>query len=144
MLVHYSQADWMIDFFGKFNTRIDEKGDEQIDFENSPGLKLYVFEKTPKISTYLFALAAGTYKVSEEPAQDTNYPHFRLLMRNNLKSPLTVEEVSIIVKQAISNYENLFGIKYPFAKLDFVMCPEFKYGGMENVGCICYSENHFV
>ena len=65
-------------------------------------------------------------------------------MRNNLKSPLSVEEVSIMVKQAISNYETLFGIKYPFAKLDFVMCPEFKYGGMENVGCICYSENHFV
>ena len=67
MLVHYSQADWMIDFFGKLNTKIDEKGDEQINFENSPGLKLYVFEKTPKISTYLFALAAGTYKVCEEP-----------------------------------------------------------------------------
>jgi aminopeptidase N len=65
-------------------------------------------------------------------------------MRNNLKSPLTVEEVSVIYRQAISNYEKLFGIPYPFEKLDFVMCPEFKYGGMENVGCICFSESHFV
>ena len=24
------------------------------------------------------------------------------------------------------------------------MCPEFKYGGMENVGCICYGETYFT
>ncbi len=48
------------------------------------------------------------------------------------------------MRAAISNYEKLFQIKYPFEKLDFVMCPEFKYGGMENVGCITYSESHFV
>lgn len=65
-------------------------------------------------------------------------------MRNNLKSPLTVEEIVPIMRAAISNYEKLFQIKYPFEKLDFVMCPEFKYGGMENVGCITYSESHFV
>jgi|LauGreDrversion4_2_1035121.scaffolds.fasta_scaffold344274_2 aminopeptidase N len=65
-------------------------------------------------------------------------------MRNNLKSPLTVEEIVPIVRSAITNYETLFLTKYPFEKLDFVMCPEFKYGGMENVGCITYSESHFV
>jgi len=29
---------------------------------------------------------------------DERFPPFRLLMRNNLKSPLSVEEVSIMVK----------------------------------------------
>jgi aminopeptidase N len=63
-------------------------------------------------------------------------------MRRNLKSPLPVHEVTSIARNAISNYEKLFAIKYPFKKLDLVMCPEFKYGGMENVGCICYSETY--
>jgi aminopeptidase N len=61
-------------------------------------LHLYVFEATPKISTYLFALAAGAYKICKEQIMDERFPPFRLLMRNNLKSPLSVEEVSIMVK----------------------------------------------
>ena len=35
----------------------------------------------------------------------------------------------------------MFGMRYPFSKLDHVMCPDFKYGGMENAGCITYAEN---
>jgi aminopeptidase N len=70
-------------------------------------------------------------------------PPVRLIMRSNLKSPLTVEEVSVIAKKAVGNFERLFGIKYPFEKLDLVMCPELKYGGMENVGCICFNETYF-
>lgn len=64
-------------------------------------------------------------------------------MRRNLKSPLNVDEVADIANKAVRNFENLFDFKYPFEKLDLVMCPEFKYGGMENVGCICFSENTF-
>ena len=64
-------------------------------------------------------------------------------MRNNLKYPLSVEEVGEIATQAVKNFEELFNYKYPFEKLDLVMCPEFKYGGMENVGCITFSENNF-
>jgi aminopeptidase N len=74
---------------------------------------------------------------------EADMPAIRLIMRNNLKSPLSVEEVSIISKKAVRNFEKLFGIKYPFEKLDLVMCPEFKYGGMENVGCICFGETYF-
>ena len=67
----------------------------------------------------------------------------RLLMRNNLKSPLTLDEVAAIATNAVRNFESLFAVKYPFEKLDMVMCPDFKYGGMENVGCICFSEINF-
>lgn len=63
-------------------------------------------------------------------------------MRNNLKNPLLIEEVAVMAKSAVKNYERLFDMKYPFEKLDLVMCPEFKYGGMENVGCICYGETY--
>jgi aminopeptidase N len=63
-----------------------------------------------------------------------------MLRKNfNFINPIEVIQVA---KQAIRNYEYLFKQKYPFSKLDHVMCPEFKYGGMENVGCIEYSEVH--
>ena len=42
--------------------------------------------------------------------------------------------------QSIKTYEQLFLVKYPFRKLDHVICPDFKYGGMENAGCITFSE----
>jgi aminopeptidase N len=51
--------------------------------------------------------------------------------------------VAVIAKRAVKNFESLFSFKYPFEKLDLIMCPEFKYGGMENVGCICFSEINF-
>ena len=65
-------------------------------------------------------------------------------MRKNLKSPLSLERVSSIARTAIRNFESLFCIKYPFEKLDLIMCPEFKYGGMENVGCITYAESYLI
>jgi aminopeptidase N len=57
----------MIEFFGPLLTFVDENGDPQHDFLNGPALQLYIFDKTPKISTYLYALAAGAYKICMEP-----------------------------------------------------------------------------
>ena len=62
-------------------------------------------------------------------------------MRNNVYA-LKSEFIFSIANKTIRNYESLFKVKFPFTKLDYVMCPEFKYGGMENVGCITYAENY--
>lgn len=37
--------------------------------------------------------------------------------------------------------EELFGMPYPFEKLDHVICPDVRYSAMESAGCITYSEN---
>lgn len=34
----------------------------------------------------------------------------------------------------------MFGCKYPFAKLDHVLCPDVRYAAMESAGCITYAE----
>ena len=34
----------------------------------------------------------------------------------------------------------MFGIKFPFPKLDHVLCPDVRYAAMESAGCITYSE----
>jgi len=83
----------MIEFFGHKMNFVNENGDPEHSINDVPPLHLYVFEPTPKISTYLFALAAGDYAICQEKERDERFPPFRLLMRNNLKSPLTVEEV---------------------------------------------------
>lgn len=37
-------------------------------------------------------------------------------------------------------YKDLFGKPYAFRKYDQVFVPEFNEGGMENVGCVTYTE----
>lgn len=48
-----------------------------------------------------------------------------------------------VTKTTIDFYQKSFGQRYPFSKVDHVMCPDYKYGAMENVGCITYSDNRF-
>ena len=46
-----------------------------------------------------------------------------------------------ITKTTIAFYQKSFGQKYPFSKIDHVFCPDYKYGAMENVGCITYTDS---
>ena len=48
-----------------------------------------------------------------------------------------------VTKITIEFYQKNFGARYPFSKLDHVMCPDYKFGAMENVGCITYSDSKF-
>jgi len=32
-------------------------------------------------------------------------------------------------------------IPYPYSKVDSIICPEYNFGAMENVGCISYTEH---
>ena len=33
-------------------------------------------------------------------------------------------------------------IPYPYSKLDSVICPEYNFGAMENVGCVTFNESY--
>ena len=49
-----------------------------------------------------------------------------------------------IIKTTINFFQKSFGARYPFTKVDHVFCPDYKYGAMENVGCITYADSYFV
>jgi aminopeptidase N len=49
-----------------------------------------------------------------------------------------------VTKTTIDFYQESFGARYPFSKVDHVFCPDYKYGAMENVGCITYADNRTV
>jgi aminopeptidase N len=46
-----------------------------------------------------------------------------------------------VSKSTIDFYQKSFGQRYPFSKVDHVFCPDYKYGAMENVGCITYADS---
>jgi len=44
--------------------------------------------------------------------------------------------------KAMAFYEKFFGYKFPFEKYDTVMCTEYNWGAMENVGVVTFTENY--
>lgn len=49
-----------------------------------------------------------------------------------------------VTKTTLDFYQKSFGARYPFTKVDHVFCPDYKYGAMENVGCITYGDNRMI
>ncbi len=93
------------------------------------------FARSPKISTYLVALAVGDFGCVEGAADGT---------------PIRVcavpekKELGRFALQAAENflgyYNRYYGIRYPFKKLDMVAIPNYEWGGMENTAAIFYKE----
>ena len=98
----------------------------------------YIFEETPRISTYLYGLCAGPYYCIEnkEPAPTK----LRLFMRESLKNYGEPQEIFRITTAGMKFYSEYFGCPYPFGKYDQIFCPEYNMGAMENVGLITFNE----
>lgn len=95
------------------------------------------FPVTPKIATYLFSLHAGPYHMMRD--QYGEVP-LRIFVRPALAKYLNSNEWFMVTKRGFKFFESYFGVKYPFAKYDQLIVPEFSAGGMENVAAVTYSE----
>ena len=95
----------------------------------------HVFEKTPKMSTYIFYLGIGNFDQSS--IRDKNV-EFRIFARpgNAIKGKYALENASKFLRA----YEEYYGIKYPLEKLDLIGLPEYASGAMENWGAITFRE----
>ena len=100
--------------------------------------KLYVFEDTPRISTYLYALCAGPYHCIENTLPSPI--KLRIFMRESLKEYGFPEEIFKITIAGMKFYSEYFGHPFPFNKYDQIFCPEYNYGAMENVGLVTINE----
>ena len=57
------------------------------------------------------------------------------------KAPyLDAEEMFRVTDIGIKYYEQFFGTKFPFDKYDQIFVPEFRIGGMENVGAVSFND----
>lgn len=108
-------------------------------FYENEKVAVHMFEETPRISTYLYAICAGPYFVTED--LDPMHVPQRIFVRQSLKENMRDDLVYGITKTTINFYQESFGARYPFTKVDHVMCPDYKYGAMENVGCITYADS---
>src|SRR5579863_1581666 len=93
------------------------------------------FATTPKISSYLVAVVVGDFEFVEGSADGIPIRVYTTPGRKQLASyGLETAE------QAIKYYDQYFGIKYPFGKLDLIALPDFAAGAMENPGAIVARE----
>ncbi|MEZ7500756.1 M1 family aminopeptidase [Flavobacterium sp. Arc3] len=110
-----------------------EKKIEQGDFIK------YEFEKSDKMSTYLFSFVAGNFKSTAQTLDD--FPMTMLYRENNAeKIKESTDTIFDLHRQAVSYLENYTQYLFPFKKMDFAAIPVFQYGGMEHVGAIQYRE----
>ncbi len=101
--------------------------------ENKHTLK---FSTTPKMSTYLVAMAVGDFECDEGSAD--NIP-VRVCGTPD-KKPLGAAALRY-AEEILKFYNQYYGISYPFGKLDIVGVPDFEAGAMENTAAIFYRES---
>jgi aminopeptidase N len=101
----------------------------------SPARHTMTFAPTPKMSTYLVAMAVGDFQCLDGAAE--NVP-IRICATPDKKQ---LGKIALDAAQDILRFYNrYFGIKYPFGKLDVLAVPDFAAGAMENTAAIFYRE----
>jgi aminopeptidase N len=99
------------------------------------GRHTLTFSETPKMSSYLVAMAVGDFRCLEGEAQAVP---IRICA-----TPDKTELGRIALDAAqriLTFYNGYYTIKYPFNKLDVVAVPDFAAGAMENTAAIFYRE----
>ena len=103
---------------------------------NPNGTTTWHFTETPKLSTYLCAIAVGEFESEEQrhvgtvPVRVWHVPEKGHLAGFAL-------ECAVASLQLLQDY---FGIPYPYEKLDLVAAPDFEAGAMENAGAVFFRE----
>ncbi|MFJ4846036.1 MULTISPECIES: aminopeptidase N [unclassified Streptomyces] len=94
---------------------------------------------TPRISTYLLAVAAGPWHTVR--TEHAGLP-FGLHCRRSLAPHLDadVEELFDITRRCFDRYHELFAEPYPFDSYDQAFVPEFNAGAMENPGLVTFRD----
>jgi aminopeptidase N len=99
------------------------------------------FKESEPISTYLFAFAAGPFETFTAPGDDV-----RLFVRRSRakRAKEHAAEVLRLNRDSTAYFERYFARKFPFAKYDLVLLPEFPYGGMEHAGATFLNEERVL
>jgi len=105
------------------------------DMPGPSGKHTIKFATTPKMSTYLVALAVGDFEYIEGQANGIPIRVWTTPGKKQLgKFALQTAEY------CIQYFDRYFGIKYPFEKLDLIGLPDFAAGAMENSAAITFRD----
>jgi aminopeptidase N len=94
------------------------------------------FATTPRLSTYLVAMLVGDFRCAEGGVDDIPIRVCAVPGKESLlRFALSAAEAEV------HYYNDYFGIRYPFGKLDAIAVPDFEAGAMENAGAIVFRES---
>jgi len=103
------------------------------------GKHTLTFATTKKLSTYLVAMLVGDFQCLEGSSDGTPI-HACATPDKKDQGEFALEAAEYILHY----YNDYFGIKYPFGKLDLIAIPDFEAGAMENAGAITYRESEML
>ena len=105
---------------------------------------IWIFEPTPRISSYITALIAGPYQAVRDELVSSNGKTIPLgvFARRSLFEYLDADYIIDITKKGFVYFEEKFKVPYPFEKYDQLFVPEFNAGAMENAGAVTFTESY--
>ncbi|WP_037859794.1 aminopeptidase N [Streptomyces sp. NRRL S-340] len=108
-----------------------------------PQDNVWVFEPTPRISTYITALIVGPYhSVHSTYEKDGQSVPLGIYCRPSLAEFLDADAIFEVTRQGFDWFQEKFDYAYPFAKYDQLFVPEFNAGAMENAGAVTIRDQY--
>ncbi|NMM93763.1 aminopeptidase N [Bifidobacterium oedipodis] len=108
--------------------------------------KLWRFETTPQMSSYLTAICAGPYAEwhTEYHNEDGRTVPMAMYCRQALAEAFAkdVDYLFDITKKGFAFYAKTWGVPYPYAKYDQIYVPEYNAGAMENIGMVTIRDQY--
>ena len=109
---------------------------EAVDDPEDSECKIFKFDTSPIMSTYLVAIVVGEFDYIEDKSEEG------ILCR--VYSPLGKKEQGRFALEcavrSLTFYSKFFNIPYPLTKYDMIAIPDFSSGAMENWGLVLYRE----
>ncbi|MFJ6566126.1 aminopeptidase N [Streptomyces sp. NPDC091292] len=104
---------------------------------------IWVFEPTPRISSYITALIVGPYhSVHSVYEKDGQSVPLGIYCRPSLAEFLDSDAIFEVTRQGFDWFQEKFDYAYPFAKYDQLFVPEFNAGAMENAGAVTIRDQY--
>ncbi|WP_030379952.1 MULTISPECIES: aminopeptidase N [unclassified Streptomyces] len=108
-----------------------------------PAENVWVFEPTPRISTYITALIVGPYhSVHSVYEKDGQSVPLGIYCRPSLAEFLDADAIFDVTRQGFDWFQEKFDYAYPFKKYDQLFVPEFNAGAMENAGAVTFRDQY--
>ncbi|MFE2041270.1 aminopeptidase N [Streptomyces sp. NPDC059477] len=104
---------------------------------------VWVFEPTPRISSYITALIVGPYhSVHSVYEKDGQSVPLGIYCRPSLAEHLDSDAIFEVTRQGFDWFQEKFDYAYPFKKYDQLFVPEFNAGAMENAGAVTIRDQY--
>ncbi len=111
----------------------------EVVLDRDDGGRLWIFEDTPRLSTYVVVVNAGPFHELREQRGDHS---LGLYCRQSLRSYLErdADDLFRVTEQGLAFFADRFASPFPQERFDQVFVPDFG-GAMENWGCVTWSDS---